>query len=151
MWLIIGYGNRLRGDDGAGPLLAEHLAAQLPADTARVLIEHQLTPELVEELIRPQINQVLFIDVRCLQSEALQIIPLDPQEASSSSAGHLLQPELLLYTAVELYQRHLPGWLLTLPGTDFNFSENLSHTTAAAVQQAALQVPRLLQQLQAHE
>ena len=42
--LVVGYGNRLRGDDGAGPSVAEALLETVPPDV-HVLTVHQLTLE----------------------------------------------------------------------------------------------------------
>jgi hydrogenase maturation protease len=60
--LLIGVGNRLRGDDGAGYRLAELLAAE-PHPTAapwQVLAVQQLTPELAAAIAIA--NAVLFVD-----------------------------------------------------------------------------------------
>ncbi len=48
--LVIGYGNALRGDDGAGPAAAAALRDQLPLRIADVRFFHQLLPELSEVL-----------------------------------------------------------------------------------------------------
>ena len=63
--LVIGYGNALRGDDGAGPcaarLFGERCAARPGGDGApRALAVIQLLPELVDELA--QAARVVFID-----------------------------------------------------------------------------------------
>ncbi|MFM7313194.1 MAG: hypothetical protein ACKO0M_08520 [Cyanobium sp.] len=56
--LVIGIGNRLRGDDGVGFWLAERAEGlQLPVKVKAV---HQLTPELVDDLAGAA--RVLFID-----------------------------------------------------------------------------------------
>jgi Ni,Fe-hydrogenase maturation factor len=48
--LVVGYGNSLRGDDGAGWHAAARLAADPRLTGARVLARHQLTPELAAEV-----------------------------------------------------------------------------------------------------
>ena len=58
-WLVIGYGNELRGDDGAGPSVGRAVASwHLPG--VRTLAVHQLTPELAEDLA--QTKRVVFVD-----------------------------------------------------------------------------------------
>jgi hydrogenase maturation protease len=58
-WLVIGHGNELRGDDGAGPSVARAVASwHLPG--VRTLAVHQLTPELAEDLA--QTKRVVFVD-----------------------------------------------------------------------------------------
>ncbi len=145
MWLIIGYGNRLRGDDAAGAILAEQLARQLRSDQAQVLALHQLTPELVEELIRPEIDKVLFIDVERGQ-QRLRLVPLDPAAAQEQSCSHQQAPELLLFAARQLYRRKIPGWLLTIPGHDFSHMEGLSPATDAPMKEALELIRNLLKQ-----
>ncbi len=135
MWLIIGYGNPLRGDDGAGPIFVEQLRTKLAPDFARIITVHQLTPELALELSRPEITRALFVDVKRQQHSAAEILPL-PKDSVQSSFGHQLQPDILLHSAEHLYGRPLPGWLLTLPGRDFSFSEQLSSTTSDAFESA---------------
>ena len=138
MWLIIGYGNPLRGDDGAGPLLAKKLANQLSAEQAKIIIAHQLTPELALEIVAAEIHSVLFIDVTRDQSTASDISPLVPD--ATGSCGHQATPQLLLQLAEQLYNRSVPGWLLTIAGENFSFAEQLSESTqrnsAAALRHA---------------
>ena len=57
--LVIGYGNELRGDDAAGPRVAAAVEQwQLPG--VRVLILHQLTPELADPIASSGL--VIFVD-----------------------------------------------------------------------------------------
>ena len=58
--LVIGYGNRLRGDDGVGWEVASRLAAAVPSEAAHILTVHQLTPELAEPV--SEADLVIFID-----------------------------------------------------------------------------------------
>ena len=132
MWLIIGYGNLLRGDDGAGSLLAEQLRQLLPADGARVLPVHQLTPELALEIAAPGIDRLLFLDARRGQWEPLILTPLNPA-AAAGSCGHQLSPELLLHLAASLYGQAPPAWLLTLAAGNLKLGDPLSPVTTAAL------------------
>ena len=54
--LVIGYGNRLRSDDGAGPRVAERLAS----DGVAVRVCDQLVPELADDLKGRAV--VVFVD-----------------------------------------------------------------------------------------
>ena len=57
--LVIGYGNELRGDDAAGPRVAAAVEQwQIP--DVRVLIRHQLTPELADPIASSGL--VIFVD-----------------------------------------------------------------------------------------
>ncbi|EQD29207.1 hydrogenase maturation protease, partial [mine drainage metagenome] len=61
--LIIGYGNPMRGDDGAGPALVEALHKRLGDNADRdleIVSCMQLTPELTHDMSRSQ--RVIFAD-----------------------------------------------------------------------------------------
>jgi hydrogenase maturation protease len=141
--LVIGYGNSLRRDDGAGLFLAaalaeRWLAAGLPV---RHLAVHQLVPELAEEIARPEVAAVLFIDAAVAAPQAPQlggashgIARVEPL-AASPSVGHHLDPALLLLYAERLLGHGPPAWLLTVPGQDFAFGEGFSPAVQAAIGQ----------------
>ncbi|MGB7620863.1 MAG: hydrogenase maturation protease, partial [Terriglobia bacterium] len=61
--LVIGYGNTLRGDDGAGPRVAEMIARRFPQVDSLVL--HELQPELAEAV--SGYEEVIFVDAHVLQ------------------------------------------------------------------------------------
>ncbi len=144
MWLIVGYGNPLRGDDGAGPLVAERLAARLPEEQFRLVRTQQLMPELALEIAAAEISHVLFIDATRNQIQAVNLVPLQP--AATDSCGHQMSPQLLLELAARLYARTVPGWLLTIGGEEFCYAEQLS---AAAQKNCGHGVRRALDLLQA--
>ena len=50
--LVIGYGNSLRGDDGAGPYAARLLQNMNDEGGWDIVACHQLTPELAETISR---------------------------------------------------------------------------------------------------
>src|SRR5690242_2835552 len=58
-FVVIGYGNDIRGDDAAGPLAARAVAAW-GAPGVRALAAHQLTPELAEALAAAEL--AIFVD-----------------------------------------------------------------------------------------
>lgn len=132
--LVIGYGNSLRRDDGAGLFLAASLAerwlaAGLPV---RHLALQQLVPELAEEIADPAVAAVLFVDAAAHDhpSVALTRVAADP---ASPSVGHHLQPAVLLLYAEHLFGRCPPAWLLTVPGRDFAMGEGLSAAVQASI------------------
>lgn len=143
MWLMIGYGNTLRGDDGVGYRLAEELSQLLPAEQARVLAVHQLTPELALELAAADIDRVLFLDARRGQWEPLILTPLDAN-AATGSCGHQLSPELLLHLAASLYGHAPTGYLLTLPAIDMGFDDRLSPSAESALAFSLRQIRNLI-------
>ena len=131
MILVIGYGNTLRRDDGAGVRLAEHLADGL---SARIRVEtgHQLTPEMALTVAAADVDGVVFIDASVTATEiALKRIDLDNDV--SPSVGHHLTPEALMVYANRLYGRTPPAWLVTLPAYDLGHGESLTDQTEAWV------------------
>src|SRR5208282_5443431 len=100
--LVVGYGNELRGDDGAGPAAAEALREQLPRQLVEVLAVHQLLPELIERINRARL--VVFIDADCdAPAGRVRREQLTERHAGSDVIGHQQSPESLLTMARELY------------------------------------------------
>lgn len=122
--LIIGYGNRLRSDDGLGPRAGEELSASLLAAEAEILVTHQLTPELAERI--SHVEAVLFIDaahtgprgeIRCRE--------LQPYGTLSLFA-HQLTPEALMSLCCQLYGACPRGIEISFRGECFEVGEKLS-------------------------
>jgi hydrogenase maturation protease len=146
--LIIGYGNSLRRDDGAGLILAENLETVLrerELDVERIAA-HQLTPDLALAVAAVDVAAVVFVDTRVAMAEDrqmdLQIQPLGAEECSQS-LGHHLGPSVVLTYARLLYDKCPPAWLLTAPGVDFDHGEGLSDGAKRALDT----LPALLRQL----
>jgi Ni,Fe-hydrogenase maturation factor len=141
MLLIIAYGNTLRGDDGAGPALGELIerCCRQRSIDAQLLLCHQLTPELVTELIRPGIVQVLFCDARISTSgdhhRGIAFKPLEPA-GGGTTIGHYLSPETLLLLAKGLYQCELPAWQVTVPSYNCEVGQAFSRATRQALDEA---------------
>ncbi len=135
---IVGYGNSLRRDDGAGPILAQKVADYLMGlgVHCRVITAPQLLPEMAAELADPGNKAVIMVDVATGPgSEGFAIRRVDV-DAYSPSTGHQLAPAtLLLYTAL-LYGRTLPGWLVTIAGYDFDHGEGFSPQVATRLANA---------------
>ncbi|MEY4430379.1 MAG: hypothetical protein RLZZ533_315 [Cyanobacteriota bacterium] len=131
--VVIGYGNRLRRDDGAGQHLAEWLARR-PRTGLVVRACHQLTPELVALL--PGATRVLFIDAAlALASPRLQPLPPTPPKAAEPFS-HALTPQQLLALTQLLHGARPAAWQLLIPAHQLQLGEGLSRTTAAACRAA---------------
>lgn len=153
MILLIGYGNDLRRDDGAGLILAEMIERvwQAQVVTVKRLSVHQLTPELALEIARPEVTAVVFADARAvisntseprIQTQALKI------DLKSPPLGHHLDPTTLLIYVNWLYNCQPPAWLVTVPGIDFGYGQGLSQMTQKALAVAQPVAIELLAQLQ---
>ena len=144
MILVIGYGNTLRGDDGAGQKVAATLARwHLP--NVRSLSRHQLTPELAEDIANA--NTIIFVDARtssCEIDPQVQIKRIEASNLNASSLGHISNPHSLLALAQSLYgQVPLAYWIL-IPGINFDFGEQLSPLTEQGVVIALDKIKMLL-------
>jgi hydrogenase maturation protease len=158
MILIIGYGNTLRRDDGAGPALARSVKERSGVGDVRVLEAHQLVPELADEIASPVVTAVLFMDASISRTakrnheapECVEIRKLD-STVSSQSFGHHLDPSTLLAYAEHLYGRQPQAWLISIPGEDFDFGEGFSDAVRSSLVNAEAKVLDLLSRLSAAE
>lgn len=127
--LLIGIGNTLRRDDGAGAAVVERFSGR--AD-CRVLVVHQLLPEHVDDLTRCE--RAVFSDA-AVNADRVRIERLTPSR-TPPSFGHAGNPAWLLALCELLYDRQPKAWLLTVPVTDLGFGDGLSAAVAEAVEEA---------------
>ncbi len=129
--LIVGYGNRLRSDDGLGVRAAEELSRTNPAAGAEILIRHQLTPELAETI--SHVEKVFFIDAsRQGQPGEIRCTPVSPHHPDVLFA-HQLTPETLLSLCCELYGVSPQAFEISLCGECFELGDQFSPKVAAAL------------------
>ena len=121
-FLVIGYGNTLRGDDGVGPRVAEAVG-KLNLPGVRTLICPLLTPELAEPISRAA--KVIFVDAAVDAPNAVQWRKLEPNETSQFMA-HAADPRTMLALARDVFGRVPEAWWLTIPAVDLGFREALS-------------------------
>ncbi len=142
-FLVIGYGNELRGDDAAGPIVAAAVADwHLPS--VRTLSVQQLLPELTEEIV--QADYVIFVDA-CRQNcnRSIQIEPIvigDASHDAHPASSHVYEPWTLLKLTESLYGYHPQAWLLQVPIECFDLGKQLSPTA----QQGCDRVLRTIEQ-----
>lgn len=121
-WLVIGYGNTLRGDDGVGPRIAEAVAAlRLPG--VQTCSCQQLSPEHAALLARAE--RVIFVDAAVDAPREVQWRPLTPGPTPQLMA-HAADPRTLLALAREVFGHVPAAWWLTIPARHMEFSETLS-------------------------
>jgi hydrogenase maturation protease len=130
--LVIGYGNTLRHDDGAGVEVAQAIAAMnLPH--VNVITRHQLVPELAALI--SESRAVIFVDADPSAPNGAELRPI---EASSSEQimAHAPSPGSLLALARDLFGWHPRAWSLSVPAEDFSFGPGLSRRSQAGVRAA---------------
>ncbi len=127
--LVIGYGNPLRRDDGAGPAVAGRFAGRPGVD---VRTPHQLVPELAEAVSAA--GRVVFVDAAAAGHE-VEARPVRPRSAGAC-LGHVGDPGWLLGLAAEAFGRAPPAWLVTVPARDLGYGDGFAPETRADVDAA---------------
>ena len=127
--LIIGYGNLLRRDDGAGVLAAMALReAGMPA-----IDVHQLTPEMAETIAAAQ--RVIFLDADVdVPAGEVRVCPVEA--ASSSVLEHHATPSNLLSIARDLYGSAPLAVVIGIGGESHDFGETVSDSTLKGIREA---------------
>jgi hydrogenase maturation protease len=144
-YLVIGYGNSLRGDDGVGRQVAEQVAAwNLPQVSS--LSVHQLTPELAELIAHTDV--VLFVDASLrdgnqteAQIERLQATDLHLPSDHLWTANGLLQLAQLLYGASPV------AYQIWIPARQFDYGTTLSATTREGLNWAVAKIGEVINHL----
>jgi len=121
-FLVVGYGNTLRSDDGVGAKVAAAVA-ELALPGVVSLVRHQLTPELAE--LVSEARAVVFVDAATVDSTEVQERQLEPADGAQLMA-HAADPRTLLALAKQLFGRCPPAWWLTIPVENLGFGEELS-------------------------
>jgi hydrogenase maturation protease len=125
--LVIGFGNELRGDDGLGPVAAQHLQLIFSDGGVDFLIEHQLYPEMAE--IISHFEHVIFIDADIGENPGqISHSVLSPQLPSnnSSALSHDVNPAQLMLMSQQLYAGQATAEVYSVSAASFEFSEGLS-------------------------
>ncbi len=138
--LVIGYGNTLRGDDGAGASAALRVQEEIP--DVDVLILHDLQPEVAESLTHRRL--VIFLDAAA-GAERLLCEPLEASSDVPPVESHLFSPAQLLVLCKTVYGT-IPEsvYLIGIPASDFSYREGLSPQTASLIDGAVALVRQLL-------
>ncbi len=146
--LVIGYGNTLRRDDGAGVRAAETVEA-LALPGIEVITRHQLVPELAEPISRAQV--VVFVDAAVNAAVAPTGVALRPIEAGQIAEavsapnllGHATSPQSLIAMARGLFGHGPEAWTLAIPVMDMEFGEELSTEAQTGVEEAVRMIREL--------
>ena len=137
--LVIGYGNTLRQDDQAGPLVAEKIEAlALPGVLA--VVAAQLSPEHAEAVAHAR--AVVFVDAQAGPALDIRLTPVRPGD-SSQVTTHAAEPPTLLALARDVFGHAPPAWLLTIPAERFEFGTELSPLTTHGIAAAVRKVVEL--------
>ncbi|MCA9980002.1 MAG: hydrogenase maturation protease, partial [Anaerolineales bacterium] len=116
--LVVGYGNPLRGDDGAGWRVAELVADHKPSLAVVVRQLHQLLPEVAHWLSETERVAVLVDTAvsNTLPPGTIQCREVYPTPFQPTAFSHHLSPSVVLGMAQALYGRAPRTFLLTVVG-----------------------------------
>jgi hydrogenase maturation protease len=145
--VVIGYGNDLRGDDGAGRRVAAAVA-RWRQPGVRALEVHQLTPELAVELAAAE--AAIFVDAYQAEADQTQVRvqPIEP-DGAYQPRGHSGEPQALLALARLAYGRCPPAWWLTVPAHCFAYGAGLSPQTRRAAAAALRHIRAIVRKQEA--
>jgi hydrogenase maturation protease len=131
--LVVGYGSELRGDDAAGRLAADRVAAwRRPGVEVHTL--HQLVPELAEALASAR--RAIFLDAHPLsEGPAVRVRRIRPTRPAAGSA-HTGQPHDMLALSRTAFGRWPEAWWITIPAADFTLGAPLSPVAERGVADA---------------
>jgi hydrogenase maturation protease len=140
--VVAGFGNPLRGDDGAGWRVADGIAERW-RDQVTVLTGHQPVPEWSLPLSAADV--AFFVDAAVLPGDRPRLRRLAARDDRPPS--HTLSVEHILGLARSLYGRTPRAYMLEVPIDRTDFSECLSPLTAAAAARAVRLLDRRLARL----
>lgn len=130
--LVIGYGNDLRSDDGAGRVVADRIdALELPGVTVRSL--SQLTPELSLEIAGK--DTVIFVDASIEVAETT-VTPVESRPAATSTTTHFADPGTLLGMTATVGTIPKNAFLISIPVADLGLGMELSPVSELGVTRA---------------
>jgi hydrogenase maturation protease len=138
--LVIGYGNPVRRDDGAGPRVAEVVEAlQLPG--VRTFVCQQLSPEDADPISR--VRRVIFVDAAVDHTAGVLFRKLTPGDTTQLMA-HSADPRTMLALARDVFGHAPEAWWLTIPALHLGFGTDYSPEAEAGCQQAVAEIKRLV-------
>lgn len=133
--LVIGFGNGLRSDDGAGIRAATLIAEQSP--TLRIIATQQLTPDLAEDIAFTA--QLVFLDAYAAPGAGanLRVQRVFAHDAGRvSPAGHHGSPAGLMRLASEVFGTAPDAWVVGIPAYSFAAGEVFSPGTLQSIDEA---------------
>lgn len=130
--LVVGYGNDLRRDDGAGRWVADQIEAlDLPDVTVRSV--SQLTPELALDVAG--CDAVVFVDADVDVAE-LTVRPVDAHPPGGKTMTHHGDPATLLGLVPAVGDLPARSHMVSIPASDLTMGLEMTSATQAAAAEA---------------
>lgn len=124
---LVGVGNTIRSDDGAGAYVCR-LFDDLKIAGLQTQVVHQLDAELVEGL-RP-FDRVVIIDA-AIDGDDVVLYPLDSTDAQPVASSHHVNASMLAALADKVYGYKLPLMACAVRGYNFEIGDSLSEHAEA--------------------
>jgi hydrogenase maturation protease len=144
--LVVGYGNPLRGDDGAGCSAAGLLATDPRLEGAQILARHQLTPELAADIAGASLVVLVDASLDGGVPGAVAVRSIQPRRDSPLSWSHHLDPAGLAGLAGALYDHVPPMVLISVTGAAFTDSDRLSPAIQRVLPEVVERVVRVVEE-----
>ena len=130
--LVIGYGNDLRSDDGAGRAVAEMVSdLELPGVEVRTM--PQLTPELALEIVGRR--KVVFVDAD-VDATRVEMRTLEAGTSGDSAMTHHGDPATLLTLTMTVGLPPEEAVVISIPASNLEMGFEFSPPTATGIAQA---------------
>jgi hydrogenase maturation protease len=132
--LIVAWGNPSRGDDAAGPWLAEALQ---PVCNENVVLIEDVQLQVEHLLDCQQAELLLFLDAHCAGGEDFDFREVLPR-TTMAHTSHALSPAELLGYYARTFAGELPpaAFQLTVPGQWFELGDAMTGATLKQCQRA---------------
>jgi hydrogenase maturation protease len=138
--VVIGYGNSLRRDDGAGIAAARRLAREFPE--AHVLTAEGLYPEIAEHIAACDL--AVFLDAS-IRTKGVCVTRITPEHDGLGEDAHELSPAGVLGLCSVLYGRTPEEAILVeIPAFECGFGETMSAGTLRLVDCSVQLISELL-------
>ena len=138
--LLIGYGNVMRCDDGAGVRVAETIEKEQFAEV-EVRTYQQLQVDLVNEF--SHYERVILVDAS-VEGPEVNIRKIRPSSYGHMASSHHLGPDLLLRLSQIVHLGEPELYLCTIRGECFDFGETLSSESAKRAEAAVVELRKLI-------
>jgi hydrogenase maturation protease len=133
--LVIGIGNELRADDGAGAFIVRQLEPYAIPHMQTEIVQ-QLTPEWLERMANAAFS--ILVDVRIPEPDddgKVWLYRLTPS-ADRPSSGHALHIGELVSLGERLYGKPLEVYICSVPAFDFTLGHPFSEKGKALLEPA---------------
>jgi len=120
MRVIIGYGNELRGEDAFGIDTIKELQ-KLELKNTKLLSMHQLTPELVLQLL--DADEIVFIDVS-YDAKNHYALACSLTEQNNLNLSHHISPKTIICMLKSLYTKSPKFFIYSMISKNFEKIED---------------------------